>query len=103
MQVAINDNFAKFTEALYVAEKQARNAVEMRNKVQRELAAKAKDKKDRELRELAIRARMDRTGAPPSPPAMPGRPPSPTPACPYRRRPPATVRPVSFSSFHYVI
>lgn len=63
-QGAINDNFAKFTEALFVAENQARQAVEMRTKVQQELAAREKAKKDVELRNLAIRARMDRTGAP---------------------------------------
>lgn len=61
-EVAINDNFAKMTEALYVAEQSARQAVEMRSRVQRELAAKEKEKKDRELRELAIKARMDRLG-----------------------------------------
>lgn len=59
---AINDNFAKMTEALYVAEQSARQAVEMRSKVQREIAAKEKEKKDRELRELAIKARQDRLG-----------------------------------------
>ncbi len=66
MQGAINDNFAKFTEALFVAEQQARQAVEMRTKVQQELAAREKAKKDAELRNLAIRARMDRTGAGPA-------------------------------------
>ena len=69
-EVAINDNFAKMTEALYVAEQSARQAVEMRSKVQKELALKEKEKKDRELRDLAIKARMDRLGgnaaAPPS-------------------------------------
>ena len=68
--MAINDNFAKMTEALYVAEQSARQAVEMRSKVQKELALKEKEKKDRELRDLAIKARMDRLGgnaaAPPS-------------------------------------
>ena len=33
-EVAVNDNFAKFTESLYVAEQSARQAVEMRSKVQ---------------------------------------------------------------------
>jgi SNW domain-containing protein 1 len=40
-EVAINDNFAKFAEALYVAEGAAREAVELRAAVQRELAGKA--------------------------------------------------------------
>ena len=61
-EVAINDNFAKMTEALYVAEQAARTAVEHRSKVQREIAAREKEQKDRELRELAIKARQDRMG-----------------------------------------
>ena len=69
-EVAINDQFAKMTEALYVAEQSARQAVEMRSKVQREIAAKETEKKDRELRELAVKARAERIGggaaAPPS-------------------------------------
>ncbi|KAK9811770.1 hypothetical protein WJX72_009762 [[Myrmecia] bisecta] len=68
-EVAINDNFAKFTEALYVAEQTARTAVEMRSKVQREIAAKEKEKKERELRELAMRARMERVGGAAAPAA----------------------------------
>jgi len=46
----------------------ARQAVELRAKVQRELAAKEKEAKERELRELAMRARLDRAGgaAPPA-------------------------------------
>lgn len=70
-EVAINDNFAKMTEALYVAEQSARQAVEMRSRVQRELAAKEKEKKDRELRELAIKARMDRLGGSGAAPGAP--------------------------------
>lgn len=61
-QGAISDNFAKFTESLFVAEQHARQAVEMRTKVQQEMAAREKAKKDAELRNLAIRARMDRMG-----------------------------------------
>ena len=72
-EVAINDNFAKMTEALYVAEQSARTAVEMRSKVQRELAAKEKEKKDRELRELAIKARQDRLGGNVAPPSLASR------------------------------
>jgi SNW domain-containing protein 1 len=59
---AINDGFAKFTEALYVAEHKARAAVEARSRMQRELLAREKDRKEVELRELATRARMDRMG-----------------------------------------
>lgn len=55
MQGAINDGFAKFTEALFVAEQQARQAVELRSKVQQEIAHREKAAKDAELRNLAIR------------------------------------------------
>lgn len=37
-------------------------AVELRSRLQREIAAKEKEAKERELRELAMRARMDRVG-----------------------------------------
>ncbi|EIE21068.1 hypothetical protein COCSUDRAFT_54108 [Coccomyxa subellipsoidea C-169] len=69
-ETAINDNFAKFTEALYVAESNARQAVELRSRLQREIAAKEKESKERELRDIAMRARMDRAGgAAPAPAA----------------------------------
>ena len=37
-------------------------AVELRSRLQREIAAKEKEAKERELRDLAMRARMDRVG-----------------------------------------
>ncbi|XP_078435188.1 chromatin protein family [Wolffia australiana] len=61
-EVQINDNFAKLSEALYVAEQKAREAVAMRSKVQRELMMKEKERKEQELRSLAQRARSERTG-----------------------------------------
>lgn len=61
-EVAINDQFAKFTEALYIAEQKARSAVETRAKMQRELLAREKERKEVELRELAMQARLDRLG-----------------------------------------
>ncbi|KAL5978168.1 hypothetical protein ACLOJK_029285 [Asimina triloba] len=65
--VQINDNFAKLSEALYVAEQKAREAVAMRSKVQRELLLKEKERKEQELRALAQKARSERTGgAPPT-------------------------------------
>ena len=66
-EVQINDNFAKLSEALYVAEQKAREAVEMRSKIQKELMLKEKEKKEQELRVLAQRARMERSGAGPGP------------------------------------
>lgn len=61
-EVQINDNFAKLSEALYVAEQKAREAVAMRSKVQKEMMMKEKEKKEMELRELARKARSERTG-----------------------------------------
>ena len=43
-----------------MAEQQARQAVELRSKVQMEIAHKEKAQKDAELRNLAIRARQVR-------------------------------------------
>ncbi|XP_021715065.1 SNW/SKI-interacting protein-like [Chenopodium quinoa] len=60
--VQINDNFAKLSESLYVAEQKAREAVAMRSKVQKEMAMKEKEKKEMELRALAAKARSERTG-----------------------------------------
>ncbi|XP_020255852.1 SNW/SKI-interacting protein [Asparagus officinalis] len=68
-EVQINDNFAKLSEALYVAEQKAREAVAMRSKVQRELMLKEKDRKEQELRALAQKARSERTGIAPAPSA----------------------------------
>lgn len=65
--VQINDNFAKLSEALYVSEQKAREAVAMRSKVQKEMLMKEKERKEQELRALAQKARSERTGtAPPA-------------------------------------
>lgn len=69
-EVQINDNFAKLSEALYVAEQKAREAVAMRSKVQKEMMMKEKERKEQELRALAQKARSERTGAAP-PAAIP--------------------------------
>ncbi|KAJ8750907.1 hypothetical protein K2173_016088 [Erythroxylum novogranatense] len=60
--VQINDNFAKLSEALYIAEQKAREAVAMRSKVQKEMMMKEKERKEQELRALAQKARSERTG-----------------------------------------
>ncbi|GAB2254315.1 hypothetical protein Droror1_Dr00022124 [Drosera rotundifolia] len=65
-EVQINDNFAKLSEALYVAEQKAREAVAMRSKVQKEMMMKEKERKEQELRALAQKARAERTGAAPA-------------------------------------
>uniref|UniRef100_A0A8C4PY91 SNW domain-containing protein 1 n=1 Tax=Eptatretus burgeri TaxID=7764 RepID=A0A8C4PY91_EPTBU len=60
--VHINENFAKLAEALYIADRKAREAVEMRAQVERKMAQKEKEKKEEKLRELAQLARDKRAG-----------------------------------------
>jgi SNW domain-containing protein 1 len=64
-EVSISDNFAKLSESLYIAERNAREEVEKRAHIQKKLAAKDKERKEDELRELAQRAREERAVAPP--------------------------------------
>lgn len=64
-EVQINDNFAKLSEALYLSEQKAREAVAMRSKVQKEMMLREKEKKEQELKALAQKARSERTGAAP--------------------------------------
>ena len=66
MQVHINDNFAKFSEALYVADRHARDEVRARAQMQQLLAQKEKAQKEENLRMLAQRAREERSGVTPS-------------------------------------
>ncbi|RLN90678.1 hypothetical protein BBJ28_00027088, partial [Nothophytophthora sp. Chile5] len=61
-QVTVNDNFASLSEALAIAERKAREEVNMRATVQKKLAMKQKEQKENELRELASKARMERAG-----------------------------------------
>lgn len=66
----INDNFAKFSEALFVADRHAREEVRQRSLMQQKLAQKDKASKEENLRLLAQRAREERGGlAPPKPTA----------------------------------
>lgn len=61
-QVHINENFAKLSEALYIADRKAREAVELRSQMERKLAQKEKEKKEENLRQLAQKAREERAG-----------------------------------------
>jgi SNW domain-containing protein 1 len=65
-QVHINDNFAKFSEALFVADRHAREEVRARSQMQQLLAQKEKTQKEENLRLLAQRAREERSGLAPS-------------------------------------
>ncbi|XP_033735557.1 SNW domain-containing protein 1-like [Pecten maximus] len=60
--VHINENFAKLAEALYIADRKAREAVEMRAQIDRKIAQKKKEEKEGVLRQLAQKARDERAG-----------------------------------------
>ncbi|GJN92670.1 hypothetical protein Rhopal_005705-T1 [Rhodotorula paludigena] len=60
--VHINDRFAQFSEALYVADRHAREEVRQRALMQQKIAQKEKDAKEENLRLLAQRAREERSG-----------------------------------------
>ncbi|KFD70647.1 hypothetical protein M514_11260 [Trichuris suis] len=61
-QVHINENFAKLAEALYIADRKAREAVEMRSQLERRLAQKEKEEKEERMRMMAQKAREERAG-----------------------------------------
>ncbi|GAA5864100.1 hypothetical protein JCM3774_006380 [Rhodotorula dairenensis] len=60
--VHINDRFAQFSEALYVADRHARDEVRQRALMQQKIAQKEKEAKEENLRMLAQRAREERSG-----------------------------------------
>ncbi|PPQ66451.1 hypothetical protein CVT26_011209 [Gymnopilus dilepis] len=69
--IHINDNFAKFSEALFIADRHAREEVRQRALMQQKLAQKEKEAKEENLRLLAQRAREERGGvAAPKPTAQ---------------------------------
>lgn len=64
-EVLINDRFAQFSEALYIADRHAREEVRQRALMQQRIAQKEKEQKEEHLRMLAQRAREERTGLAP--------------------------------------
>ncbi|VDN14127.1 unnamed protein product [Dibothriocephalus latus] len=60
--VHINENFAKLAEALYTADRKAREAVEMRAEIERKVALKAKERREEQLQRIAKEAREARAG-----------------------------------------
>merc|ERR1711915_805923 len=58
----INENFSKLAESLYIADRKAKEAVEMRASLEKKLAQKEKEAKESKLRELAQKAREERAG-----------------------------------------
>ncbi|KAI8975571.1 SKIP/SNW domain-containing protein [Mycotypha africana] len=65
-ELTINNNFAKFSEALYAADRHAREEVRQRNLMQQKLAQKQKEAEEDKLRQLAQKAREERAGFKPS-------------------------------------
>ncbi|KAL8910336.1 MAG: hypothetical protein Q9171_004380 [Xanthocarpia ochracea] len=61
--VTINDKFAQFSEALYTADRHAREEVKQRGAMQQKLAEKEKLQKEEQLRMLAQQAREEREKA----------------------------------------
>lgn len=59
--VTINDNFAKLSEALYAADRAAREEVAARARIQAQLATKEREEKEQRLRDLADRAYKERS------------------------------------------
>ena len=60
--VTINDKFAQFAEALFTADRHAREEVRLRAQMQQKLAEKEKAQKEEHLRSLAQKAREERAG-----------------------------------------
>ncbi len=60
--VQINDNFAQLSEALFMADRHAREEVRQRAMMQQRLAEKERAQKEDHLRQLAQQARAEKTG-----------------------------------------
>lgn len=60
----INDNFAKLSEALYVAEQKSRDAVDIRSKLHMELQNQAGQKHEETLRHIALGIRSKQDDSP---------------------------------------
>jgi SNW domain-containing protein 1 len=63
-EVVINDSFAKFSEALMIAERHAREEVRQRSIMQQKISEKERSLKEDNLRQLAQKAREERAGIP---------------------------------------
>merc|ERR1712127_1181784 len=65
-QVHINEKFAKLAESLYIADRKARESVELRAQLQKKQAQKEKENKEDTLRQLAQQVREERAGLRPA-------------------------------------
>lgn len=59
-EIVLNEKFALFSEALYIAESHARTEIEARNALEQKLAEKEREKKEQALRTLAQQSRQER-------------------------------------------
>ena len=62
-QIQINDNFAKLSESLFIAERNARDAVSHRNRIRETLARNKIQQKEDLLRQIAEQTREERSQA----------------------------------------
>ncbi|CAB3398568.1 unnamed protein product [Caenorhabditis bovis] len=61
-QTHINENFAKLADALYIADRKAREAVETRAQLERRVAQNKKADEEEKMRQAAAKAREERRG-----------------------------------------
>ena len=61
-KIQANDKFSRLGEALYIADRKAREEVELRAQMEKKLAQKEKERKEEGLRLLARKAREQRAG-----------------------------------------
>jgi len=59
-ETKINDNFAKLSESLYIAEQKAREDTELRNRIAKEQHLREKERKDAEIRAFAIQNKLEK-------------------------------------------
>ncbi|KAL8269362.1 hypothetical protein Esti_006725 [Eimeria stiedai] len=58
--VTVNDKFASLSEALYIAERQAREEIRLRNEVKKQKKIREEELREQQLRQLAAQARAER-------------------------------------------
>eukprot|EP00298_Acanthocystis_sp_HF-20_P001916 c12402_g1_i1.p1 GENE.c12402_g1_i1~~c12402_g1_i1.p1 ORF type:complete len:596 (-),score=311.56 c12402_g1_i1:8-1756(-) len=61
-ETQMNNNFGQFVEALYIAERTAREEVKKRNELQKKKLMKEQEAQEQLLRDLAAKTRMERAG-----------------------------------------
>jgi SNW domain-containing protein 1 len=57
-EAQINDNFARFSQSLYIAERTSREEIARRNAIAKKVIEKEREEKERQLQDMAARSRM---------------------------------------------